>query len=116
MNTIEINPMKNSNLGGKIELSENLKFLPDGVKIKEKQRLFRILTPKDGDKRVVWNRDRLDELNEAKELFDELISEGMVPYIVGLDGKSTGIVMEEFDADAEEVLFLPVGQGMLVGG
>ncbi len=71
-------------------------------------RCFRILSQKDGDKRVVWSKIILPQLRAAKKMFNDLIKEGMVPYIVGVDGKASSRVMKEFDPTAEEVIFIPV--------
>lgn len=76
--------------------------------------VFRIMSQKDGDKRVVWNKFSIPEINAANQLFKDLIAEGMVPYKVGVDGKATSEVMTEFDATAEEVIFLPIRA--VVGG
>lgn len=69
---------------------------------------FRILSQKDGDKRVVWCRRVVAQINAAKEMFMELLGKGMVPYRVGIDGRATSDVMREFDPLAEEVVFMPV--------
>ncbi|MHA2279730.1 MAG: hypothetical protein ACXAC5_02385 [Promethearchaeota archaeon] len=41
-------------------------------------------------------------------MFLDLIAQGMVPYRVGVDGQATAEVMDEFDATAEEIIFMPV--------
>ncbi len=69
---------------------------------------FRILSQTDGDKRVVWCRRVLAEIGAAKKMFMDLLSKGMVPYKVGIDGVATADVMTEFDPTAEEVIFMPV--------
>lgn len=76
--------------------------------------IFRIMSAKDGDKRVVWNKFSMASINAAKKLFGDLIKEGMVPYKVGIDGQASSDVMKEFDANAEEVIFLPIRA--VVGG
>jgi hypothetical protein len=70
--------------------------------------IFRIMTPKDGDKRVVWCRKVIEEIKAAKKMFMDLVTSGMVPYRVGVDGKASANVMDEFDPLAEEVIFMPV--------
>ncbi len=74
---------------------------------------FRILSIIHGDKRITWNARVMAEIAAAKDLFLKLIKEGLVPYKVGLNGQSTAEVLKEFDAFAEEIIFLPVA---LVGG
>ncbi len=69
---------------------------------------FRIISQKDGDKRVVWCRKVIAEIQAAKKMFMDLISKGMVPYKVGVSGNASAEVMDEFDPTAEEVIFMPV--------
>lgn len=69
---------------------------------------FRIMSQTDGDKRVVWCRRVLAEISAAKKMFMDLLSKGMIPYKVGVDGAATSAVMTEFDPTAEEVIFMPV--------
>jgi len=63
---------------------------------------------KDGDTRIVWNKFVLDEINQAKKTFEDLIKQGMVPHNVGLGGKASAQEMKKFDPTAEEVIFLPM--------
>lgn len=69
---------------------------------------FRILSQKDGDKRVVWCRRKIAEIKAAKQMFLDLLSKGMIPYKVGVDGAASAEEMREFDPTAEEVIFMPV--------
>jgi hypothetical protein len=69
--------------------------------------IFRILT-EDGDKRLTWNRNTLAEIRDAKQKFNELVGEGMVPYKVDPSGNKTPEAMTEFDAGAEEIVFSPI--------
>lgn len=70
--------------------------------------VVRVMHPKYGDRRVVWNRMNLAEISAAKRMFTDLIQQGMVPYKVGTNGQPTADVMDEFDPTAQEVIFLPV--------
>lgn len=76
--------------------------------------MFKILTAKDGDRRIVWNRFVLAEIRAAKDMFLELVRKGLVPHKVGSSGKPTSEVIREFDPNAEEIIFLPVAAA--VGG
>ena len=76
--------------------------------------VLKILTKDDGDKRVVWDSAVMQEIHAAKAMFDRLVQEGLVPYLVGNGGKATDQVMQKFDPTAEEILFLPVQ--MVAGG
>ncbi len=69
---------------------------------------FRMLSQKDGDKRVVWCRRVIAEIRAAKQMFLDLISKGMIPYKVGVDGQTSAEEMKEFDPTAEEVIFMPI--------
>jgi hypothetical protein len=108
METIEVQVLKGSRVTVPVTIPEKLKVLRDNETPKSGFGCFRVMTAKDGDKRVVWDARDLDQIEEAKAMFDQLIQEGLVPYKVGLDGKATAEVMEEFDPYAEECLFLPI--------
>ncbi len=96
-----------------IKVPDGLALLPDGEKPRKGFGVFRVMSPKDGDKRVVWDCRDLDQIEDAKEMFDDCVAQGLVPYRVGINGNATSDVMDEFDPYAEEVLFLPI---QLVGG
>ncbi len=70
--------------------------------------------PDDGDKRVIWNCRVIQEIRAAKDMFLNLIKQGMMPFKVGRDGKRSSERMEEFDPVAEEVIFIPMPA--VVGG
>lgn len=84
----------------------------DGEEIAPGMRIFRVLNQKDGDKRIVWNNLNMKQIQEAKEMFDQFVEQGLVPYRA--DGDKTGEVMSEFDPGAEEVIFVP--EMALAGG
>ena len=111
---IEAQTVKGSQASVGISVPDGLRILDDHEQPAKGFGVFRIITPKDGDKRVVWDCHDLSQIREAKEMFDKLIAEGLVPYKVGLDGKATSEVMDEFDPYAEEVIFLPVA--LVTGG
>ncbi len=97
------------------EIPEHLTVLEDPVAPKPPgSGMFRILSKQHGDTRVVWNKYSLAEVRAAKEMFDDLILKGLIPYVVGEDGRASVVVMDEFDPSAEEVLFMPIQ--MLAGG
>lgn len=102
-------------LAGKIAIPDNLQILekPEEVPL-DNFGVFRIMTPKDGDKRVVWDRRDFAQILEAKSMFDACVVQGLVPYRVGLNGKASADVMSEFDPHAEEIIFLPIA--MVTGG
>jgi hypothetical protein len=92
-----------------------LKELADGEELQPGERMFRIMTPEDGDKRLTWNARFLDQIAEAKRKFLELVQQGLVPHKVGPKGTTLPEVMTEFEEDAEEIIFLP-SYNLVVGG
>lgn len=109
----------------KIHTCSNMTLdVPDNLQIVEDQDIaafegkpdygmFRCLSSKHGDKRVVWNRRSLPEIAAAKKMFSDLISQGMTPYRVAPGGTASPTVMDEFDPMAQEVIFMPL---QMVGG
>lgn len=112
MQMIQVTTLKNSRIS--VDIPTKLMELKDGEKPNEYQGCFRILTPKDGDKKLVWDTRDFAQIQEAKETFDKLVAEGLVPYRVGVDGKATVEVMDVFDPACGEVIFAAIG--LLVGG
>lgn len=108
--SIEVPLVKNSNITENIAIPDKLKILRDQEKVKKWERCFRFLTPKDGDKRIVWDSRDMSQIEEAKVMFDECVAKGLVPYRVGVDGNASSDIMDEFDPDAEEVIFLPIAR------
>jgi hypothetical protein len=112
---VEVNTIKNSSKTIKIEIPESLSVLENPKEIAPKGfGTLRIITPKDGDYRVVWNNNSFEQIKDAKETFDKLVSEGLIPYKVDVGGKKTSEIMTEFDAYAEEIIFCPIG--IVTGG
>jgi len=111
---LKVTLFQGGGLQGEIDVPDSLKFLEDGQKRQSAQHMFRIVNQKDGDKRVVWDANSLAEIQDAKEMFDQLVAQGMVPYKVDLKGKKTPEVMREFDPLAEEIIFAPIAA--LAGG
>jgi hypothetical protein len=106
---------KPSNVSKTIKIPDNLGIMDSpSQKAPEGFGCFRIMTPQDGDKRVVWDSRDFAQITEAKSMFDELVIQGLVPYCVGVNGRASSEVMVEFDPYAEEIIFLPVA--MVVGG
>jgi len=104
-----------SNLTMTLEIPESLTILDNPSDVPAKGcGAIRVMTPKDGDKRVVWDSRDFAQISDAKGMFDKLVLEGLVPYRVGVGGKSSSEVMTEFDSHAEEIIFLPIA--MVTGG
>jgi len=111
---VEVAGIKGSSVTEKVGIPDTLRIMEDGERPSQGHHVFRVMTAKDGDKRVVWDCHDLAQINDAKTMFDELVAQGLVPYKVGTDGRATSEVMDEFDPAAEEVIFLPVA--MVTGG
>lgn len=113
---MNITPIANANSKVFEEIETNLLVLGPNARKSFNCRLgmFRILNQEDGDKRVVWDRSSLTEINDAKRLFDQLVEQGLVPYQVDARGTRTTKVLTQFDPEAEEIIFVPIKQ--MVGG
>lgn len=90
----------NSNLGG---------FYIAEKEVNEGEVAFRFLD-ESGDRRIIWNMDRREEVEESQKKFQEYLSKGWRAYAVGLDGKP-GRRIYSFDAEREEVFFEEKGIG-----
>jgi hypothetical protein len=113
--SVEIQLVSGSQLSKSVPIPESLQVIDEPtVKVSQGFGVMRVMTPKDGDKRIVWNSLSLPEIQDAKGMFDQLVAEGLVPYRVGVSGKATSEVMSEFDPRAEEIIFLPIT--MVAGG
>lgn len=112
---LTVQKLKDSKQTTIIEIPESLGLLDDPASIPpDGHGVIRVMTPQDGDKRVVWNSKSFAEIGDAKHIFDKLVLEGLVPYKVGTNGQATSEVMAEFDPHAEEIIFLPIA--LVVGG
>jgi hypothetical protein len=67
--------------------------------------LMRILT-KNGDDRVVWNRDFPDQIKDAYKMFKDFLAKGYTAYIAMTNGEK-GHSIDEFDPLAEEIIMVP---------
>lgn len=104
---LDIAPLAGSKLEVPVEVPDSLQILEGTEQPGPGRHAFRILHFEHGDQRICWHSDSLTEISDARKLFDELRGQGLTPYKVGLDGKKSSEVMEEFDPTAEEIIFLP---------
>lgn len=70
-----------------------------------------VMTPADGDLKVIWDSDKPAEVAHARKTFDEFKRQGYLAYRVAKGGDK-GEVMRSFEADAERVILAP----QMVGG
>jgi hypothetical protein len=68
---------------------------------------LRILDPKAGDLKVIWNPDNPDEVCAAKEQFDNLRKKGYMAWNVGRLGKKGDNEITEFDPELEKMIITP---------
>ena len=98
----------------KIPIPESLNVVIDKESIPTGSSVFRIMSPKTGDTRVVWDAFNLDEVKDAGQMFKSMIDQGMMAMRVGVDGQATSEEIKAFDSSAEEVIFIPIPA--IVGG
>jgi len=65
-----------------------------------------VMTPADGDLKVIWDSDKPEEVSHARKTFTEFKSKGYLAYKVSKGGDK-GEVMKDFDAEAEKVILAP---------
>jgi hypothetical protein len=113
-NVIDLTPIRGGNTK-QLEISPILQTLDDPAALPPKGFCcMRIPTEKDGDKRVIWDKNDLEQIAEAELTFNRLLAEGMEAYRVGVDGKKTAEKIHGFDPHAEEIIFVQLQ--MVAGG
>lgn len=64
-----------------------------------------------GDTKIIWDPDKQEEVEQARETFNKLRKKGYAAYSVNKRGDK-GEVVREFDSDAEKLILAPA----MVGG
>ncbi len=105
---IDLTPMTCTNLKDCLVVPECFDLLQDGETANPEHNEFRIQNPASGDDRLTWDRRDFSAIQEARRTFVDLVKKGFKPFRVGLDGKKTNAVMQEFDPVAQQVLFIPM--------
>ena len=72
---------------------------------------LRIMDCEEGDLKVIWDSEKQDEIDAAKEQFEKLIKKGYIAYKVGEKGKPSTQI-KKFDPDLEKIIMSP----QVVGG
>lgn len=67
---------------------------------------------RDGDSKLIWDKDNPDEVENARRTFDELKKKGFIAYKVEGRKGEKGEVLRAFDPDAERLIMAPP----MVGG
>jgi hypothetical protein len=62
---------------------------------------------KEGDVKVIWDKNKDVEVMVAKEQFEKLMEEGYTAFEVGRTGRKTSKKVEEFDADLGSLIMVP---------
>lgn len=106
---IKLRVLQGSSLSEDYEVPDGLHVVEDEVP-NNHNRMFRILSQEKGDERVTWDARSLADIRAAKQMFVDFVKKGLKPFRVGLDGKASAEVMQEFDPLAEEVIFLPMAR------
>jgi hypothetical protein len=70
-----------------------------------------VMTPTDGDLKIVWDSDKATETEHARKTFDEFKAKGYLAYKVNKAGDK-GEVMRSFEPEAEKIILAP----RMVGG
>jgi len=68
------------------------------------------LLDKTGDLKVMWDKNNVDEVNAAKEQFNNLIDKGYTAFSVEKDG-GKGKKVTEFDKSMEKIIMVPIVRG-----
>lgn len=59
-----------------------------------------------GDTKIIWDADKPEEVEAAREQFDKLRKKGYAAYSVDRKGEK-GEVLRKFDPDAEKLILAP---------
>lgn len=63
-----------------------------------------------GDTKIIWDPDKADEVETARETFNKLKKKGYMAYAVDRKGDK-GTVLREFDPNAEKLILAPATVG-----
>jgi hypothetical protein len=64
-----------------------------------------------GDTKHIWDKDKEEEVEAARTLFDSLTKKGYRAFKVTGKNGDKGDIMKKFDPEAERVIFAPMMQG-----
>lgn len=63
-----------------------------------------------GDTKIMWDRSREPEVDNARDTFNKMKKKGYKAYSVKKDG-TPGEIIEEFDPEAEKIIMAPQMRG-----
>jgi hypothetical protein len=64
-----------------------------------------------GDTKLIWDSDKPEEVDAAREMFNKLKKKGYAAYSVEGKHGEKGTVLKEFDPDAERIIMCPMVAG-----
>lgn len=65
---------------------------------------------REGDTKIIWDSENLDEVEHARKSFDELTKKGFSAFSVKRDGEKGGR-LAKFDAEEEKMILTPALRG-----
>jgi hypothetical protein len=72
---------------------------------------YMAITDETGDTKIMWSKDNEDEVENARRSFKDFLKKGYKAFsVVGKKGE-TGEQMDEFDPDAERIIFTKPQRG-----
>lgn len=69
-----------------------------------------IVLDQTGDTKIIWDPDKPEEVEQARETFNKLKKKGYIGYSVDRKGER-GTVLREFDSNAEKLILAPATVG-----
>jgi hypothetical protein len=68
-------------------------------------------TGKEGDTKIIWDKDNSDEVEIARAAFDSALRKGMLAYAAEGSRGRRGTQIRTFDPDAERIILVRPMQG-----
>ncbi len=65
---------------------------------------------KEGDLKVIWDQEKPDEVEAARQQYERLIEKGYIAFSVKKDGEKNEKIYK-FDAYAEKIILVPMLKG-----
>ena len=65
---------------------------------------------REGDVKIIWNSDNVDEVEHARRAFDDLTKKGFSAFAVKRDGEAGGR-LAKFDPGEEKMILVPALKG-----
>jgi len=82
----------------------------EDLEVEPGKRVMRIMDPKEGDMKLVWDPDNEVEVAHARETFDKMRKKGLAAFRVDKKGDKAK-TLTEFDPDAAAMILAPALAG-----